>query len=150
MYHTILVAFDGTKAGDTALRQAADLAQLCKAELHVLGIVVTAGGLLLDPAVVSNNLLETERRYLLDALADVVRDLGKKGIDAKTCIRDGDAGREIIAYADEIKADLAVIGHSDKGLLSRWIEGSVGTRLLEAMPCNVLITTSGAHLTARH
>ena len=59
MYKKILVAYDGTKPGNAALHQGAELARLCKAELHVLAIVVTAGGLLLDPAVVSNELLET-------------------------------------------------------------------------------------------
>ena len=145
MYKKILVAYDGTKPGNAALHQGAELARLCKAELHVLAIVVTAGGLVLDPAVVSNELLETERTYLLEALAESVRDLAKKGIHPKTSIRDGEASREIMAYAHEIKADLAVIGHSHKGLLARWFEGSVGTQLLETMPCSVLIATDAAH-----
>ncbi len=150
MYKKILVAFDGTKPGNAALDQGADLARLCKGELHVLAIVVTAGGLLLDPAVVSNDLLETERAYLVEALADAVRDLDKKGIDAKTCILDGDAAREIMAYAHKIKADLVVIGHSEKGLLARWFEGSVGTQFLDELPCSLLVATGGSHPSPRH
>lgn len=143
MYRTILVAYDGTGPGNAALRQGVELARLCKAELHLLGIVVTAGGLLLDPAVVSNDLLAAERHYLVDAMADCVAVLGRQGLAAQTCIRDGEPAREIIAYAHEINADLAVFGHSDKGLLARWFEGSVGAALMADMPCSLLVATDG-------
>lgn len=139
MFQKILVAFDGTNPGNAALHQGAELARLCKAELHVLAIVVTAGGLLLDPAVVSNELLGTEWRFLEEALADAVRELAIQDSKAMTCIRDGEPAREIVAYAQEIKADLAVIGHNHKGLLARWFEGSVGSNLLATLPCSLLV-----------
>jgi nucleotide-binding universal stress UspA family protein len=150
MYHKILVAYDGTGPSDAALRQGAELARLCKAELHVLAIVVSAGGMLLDPAVVSIELLETERQYLQEALADSIRDLGRQGANVRACIRDGDAAAEIVAHAREIKADLVVVGHSDKGLLARWFEGSVGTQLLDTMPCSLLIAKDGSHPSLRN
>jgi len=147
MYHKILVAYDGTHPGDTALDQGADLARVCTAELHVLAIVVTAGGMVLDPAILSGELLDAERACLARALDTATSDLAKRGITATTCIRDGDAALEILAYAHTIKADLVVIGHGHKGLLARWFEGSVGTRLTEAMPCSVLIAAQpkGSH-----
>jgi nucleotide-binding universal stress UspA family protein len=147
MYKKIVVAFDGSDPGDAALLQGAELAQLCKAELHLLGVVESAGGMLPNPAI---EVLETERLYLQEALAGSVRDLGRQGIAALTCIRDGDAAREIIAYAHEIKADLAIIGHSDKGLLARWFEGSVGARLLDEMPCSLLVAKDGAQPSLQH
>ena len=39
----IFVADDGSSFSEVALRQAADHARFCKAELHVLGIVLTTG-----------------------------------------------------------------------------------------------------------
>jgi len=139
MYHKILVAYDGTHPGDAALDQGADLARICTAELHVLAIVVTAGGMVLDPAIQSGELLEAERALLRGALDTAASDLAKSGITVTTCIRDGDAAQEILAYAHAIKADLVVIGHGHKGLLARWFEGSVAARLTEVMPCSVLI-----------
>lgn len=139
MYHKIVVAYDGTGPGDVALHQAGDLARLCQAELHLLGIVVTSGGLLLDPAIVSIDLLAAERHVLQGALGDAVRDLARRGVTAQTSVCDGEPAHEIIAYVHAIKADLVVVGHRVKGLLARWFEGSVGTHLLEAMPCSLLV-----------
>jgi nucleotide-binding universal stress UspA family protein len=139
VYHTIVVAYDGTETGEAALRQGAELARLSRAELHLLGIVVSSGGLLLDPAVVSLDLLEAERQVLQAAMDDSARALGRRGLTAVTSIRDGEPAREIIAYVQEVAADLVIIGHSHKGLLARWFEGSVGTHLLDAMPCSLLV-----------
>ena len=150
MYQKILVAFDGTVPGKAALHQGAELARVCNAELYVLAIVVTAGGLLLDPAVVSVDLLEVERHVLRDALDDAIRDLHAKGIKAVVSIRDGEPAREIVIYAHEINADLVVAGHSEKGVLARWFEGSVDTELLARMPCSLLIATAGWPLTSQH
>ena len=144
MYQTIVVAYDGTDAGQTALRHAADLARLGHGELHVLGVVVTSGGLLLDPASVPFELVEAEREVLQTAMADAMRVMGGDTVRALTAIRDGDPAREIIDYARAVNADLVVIGHAHKGLIARWFEGSVGTQLLEAMPCSVLVAMAGA------
>jgi nucleotide-binding universal stress UspA family protein len=139
MYRKILVAYDGTGPSDAALRQGADIARRCGAQLHLLGIIVSEGGFLLDPAIVPNELLETERDYLLMALADSVRDLGHQGESAQTVVRDGDPAREIIAYVAETGCDLVVIGHNSPTVLARWFEGSVGARLLDRMPCSLLV-----------
>ena len=139
VYRNIVVVYDDAGTGDAALCRGAELARLCKARLHLLGIVVTEGGLMLDPAIVSLDLLETERFYLQEALGEAVGHLDRQGVTAMTCIRDGDAAREIIAFAAEVDADLVIIGHSAKGLLARWIEGSVGAHLLDDLPCSLLV-----------
>jgi nucleotide-binding universal stress UspA family protein len=43
MFGKILLAYDGSALAAPALRQSADVARLCKAELHLLGIVPTTG-----------------------------------------------------------------------------------------------------------
>ena len=141
MFRTILVAYDGTSASDVALHMAAELAQAGKARLHVLAILVTSGGLLLNPAAVSSELLDVERKFLVDAMESAVRKLGPHSAAIDTCIRDGEPVREVVAYAHEIKADLVVVGHSDKGVIGRWFEGSVGSQLLDALPCSLLVAT---------
>jgi nucleotide-binding universal stress UspA family protein len=143
MYRKIVVAYDGTGPGEAALYQGADLARQCQAELHLVGVIVSSGGLLLDPAIVPMDLIDAERQVLQAAMIDCVRDLGHRGVTALTAIRDGEPAREIIAYIQDIAADLVVVGHSHKGILARWFEGSVGTRLLDAMPCSVLVAIAG-------
>lgn len=143
VYHTILVAYDGTDASGVALWQGAELAQACKAQLHVLTVAVTSAGLLFEPAVLPGNVLMAERKVLLDAMTAAVGDLGEMGHSALTCVRDGEAAAEIIAYAHEIEADLVVLGAFEKGLFASWFEGATGKHLLGHLPCSALIAIDG-------
>jgi len=139
VYQTILVGYDGGDASGVALRQGAALAEACKAQLHVLAIVVTSGGQLLDPGTLSANLVKTKRQILSEAMTAAICDLGEIGRSALICIRDGVAAAEIVAYTHEIRADLVVLGHSEKSLFASWFEGSTGKHLLSHVPCSTLI-----------
>ncbi|WP_420382192.1 universal stress protein [Novosphingobium sp.] len=143
-YQTILVAFDGSAASGVALRQGAELAHACKAQLHVLAVVVTSAELMLEPAAMPGDVLMTERRYLAGAMANAVGALGEMGSTALTCVCDGEASAEIIAYAHEIKADLVVVGHTEKGLFASLFSGKAGKHLLDHLPCSTLIAVDGA------
>lgn len=139
MYSKIVIAYDGTDAGKVALRHGLLLAEAGRTGVTILGIVVTSGGLLLDPAVVSRDLIDAEQGLLREALAAAVHDAARLGVKAATVLRDGDAAHEIAAFAHETGADLVVVGHGHKALMARWFERSVETQLLAAMPCSVLV-----------
>jgi Universal stress protein family len=51
----------------------------------------------------------------------------------------GEAGREIAKVAEDIGANLVVVGHRPDGPLARWWFGSVGTYLVKNLHCSVLI-----------
>lgn len=53
-------------------------------------------------------------------------------------IREGDPWREIVAAADEMAADLAVLGTHGRGGLDRLFLGSVAEKLVRRLPCPVL------------
>jgi nucleotide-binding universal stress UspA family protein len=139
MYQKILVAYDGSSFSDVALRQAAELARLCKAELHMLGIVVTTGYMALAEGTAGIDIWGMERKQIEEALDAAARDLAGQGVNAVTSVREGDPASEIIAAAHAARADLVVLGHTDKGMFARWLEGSVGTGLLRDLPCSLLI-----------
>jgi nucleotide-binding universal stress UspA family protein len=144
MFRKIVVAYEGSGASEAALRRGGDLAKACHAELHLLGIVVTSGGLLLGPAFVPDELIETERRILLEALEDAAHIMRLDNITTKTCIRDGEPATEIAVYIKATGADLAVIGHNHKGMLARCFGGSVGAHLLDDLPCSLLVASDGS------
>lgn len=145
LFKTILVACDGTGPGNAALHQGVELARLCHAAVHVLGIVETLGGMLMEPAAMSLELVDSGRVALHGALSDALSVHGAIGANAVVAVRDGDARREIIIYAQEIGADLIVMGHGEQGFLARLFEGSVSTGLLVEMPCSLLFTAPGPH-----
>ena len=145
MFKKILLAYDGSDHTAAALRQSADLARLCNAELHLLGIVVTTGSAVVAEAYGSaygaNDFFGQERKAIEGALSRATDELGVH-ISVHARIREGNPADEIAAYAHEIGADLAVIGHSGKGFLARWFEGSTGAKLIRDLPCNLLVATT--------
>ena len=143
-YQKILLAYDGSSFSASALRQGADLARLCQAELHLLGIVETTGSSLIVEAEGQIDVWGPERQDIERALESAAHDLGRKGVKTTTSIRQGDPAIDIVTYALEIKADLVVLGHSEEGIIVRWFDGSVGTELLNNLPCSLLIATGTA------
>ena len=140
MFRKILLAYDGSTFGAPALQQTADLAHACNAELHLLGVVLTTGYMALAEGINGAvDLWGMEHKSLESAMDAAVRDLGQRGVTIISSIQEGDPGAVIASYAHEIKADLVVIGHSGKGIIARWLEGSVGSKLLSDLPCSLLI-----------
>ena len=144
MYKKILVAYDGSGFSEVALHQAADLARLCKAELNLLGIMAITSISAVAQGTGSIDIWGMERKQIEDALETAARDLASQSLNVMTSIREGNPAIEIISYAHEMKADLVVIGHTDKGVLERLFEGSVGAKLLRDLPCSLLIATGKA------
>lgn len=142
MFKKILLAYDGSAHTSAALRQAAELARLCNAELHLLGVVATRASIAYAEAYAPADLFGMERQAIDEALQAANNELGEH-ISVHVRVREGDPADEIAAYAHEIGADLAIIGHSGKGLLARMFEGSIGAKLIRDLPCNLLVATAG-------
>jgi nucleotide-binding universal stress UspA family protein len=51
----------------------------------------------------------------------------------------GDPGQKIADVAEEIGAQLVVVGHRPQGPLARWWFGSVGSYLVKRLRCSVLV-----------
>jgi len=141
MYRKILLAYDGFAFSASALRQGAELARLAGAELHLLGIVVTTGVMALAEGSGGIDVWGRERQFVERALEEAAQDLASQGIKVFTCIREGEPSGEIAAHAHQIGANLVIIGHSDKGFLTRLFEGSIGAQLLSHLPCSLLVAT---------
>ena len=72
-------------------------------------------------------------------LAEGVERLKAMGFSPTARLGIGGAGREIAGVAEEIGANLVVIGHRPDGPLARWLFGSVGTYLVKNLHCSVLV-----------
>lgn len=141
MFQKILLAYNGSVHSAAALQQAADLARLSSAELHILGIVVTSGAIAFAQAEGTIDIVEVERSRIKQAIETAATELSGQGINVAYSIRKGDPAEEIVNHAYKIKADLAVLGHTDKGVIARWFQGSIGAQLLSHLPCSLLIVT---------
>lgn len=139
MYGKILLAYNGTTYAANALRDGAELARQCGAELHLLGIVPTTGVYAIAQSHAAGDMLGLEQAHLRRALEEAAQQIAGKCVKLVSVIREGDPAGEIVAYAREIDADLVVIGHRDRSALARWFGGSTSQRLLNDLKCSLLI-----------
>jgi nucleotide-binding universal stress UspA family protein len=138
MYKKVLLAYDGSIEGRRALREGAKLAQFCGAEVFLLAVVETASSLApLEGGV----MISMDDQYVTyeAILAEGVERLRSMGFTPTARLGMGAPGPEIVGVAEEIDANLVVVGHRPKGPLARWLFGNVGTYLVKHLRCSVLV-----------
>lgn len=139
MYRKILLAYDGTREGRAVLREGAELAQSCGADVHLLAVVRPTTGVLFAEAAEPSGLVDSEAHYVEQVLAEGLDRLRKRGLEAEATLHHGDPAREILALAEAIGADLIVLGHHRRSVLSRWWRNTVDAEILADAPCSLLI-----------
>ena len=127
MYHHVLCAYDGSPAAEAALDEAIDLASSMRARLAIVTVVekptanVAVAGV--DPDRLGETLQhDADRR--LRAVGDKVPD----DVPLTTLLRTGHAGKELIQAADELRADVIVLGTRRRGRTAN-LFGSVAAEL---------------------
>lgn len=141
MYKRILLAYDGSQAGQRALLDCQELVQWSQAELFLaavlpinVGLVSTEGG------VYDSSMMAREREGMQAVLDDGLQRLRSAGYQAQGVLLTGDTVDEITAYAQTIQSDLIVVGHRHlDGWAARWWRGSVSKALIAHAPCSVLV-----------
>ena len=138
MYRTILLAYDGTLEGRLALREGAQLAQICGARVVLLAVVehgpeVFAG--VGDAVYVTPDRTDEVQKTLDEGAARLVR----MGFNPEVRLERGPAAESIKSVAQEVSADLVVVGHHKQGAMARWLMGSVTTSLSDSLDCSLLV-----------
>lgn len=75
-----------------------------------------------------------------EAVDRVAAELAEMGTQVDTMVRGGTPADQIVRVADELEADLIVIGGRGKGAMQAIVLGSVAYRVLHHAPCPVLVT----------
>ena len=133
MYDRILLSTDGTVASTEAERHAIELAAEHDADLHVLYVVdenvynAYSGDEYVDEAEGPEHGLEEHGE---EAIADVRDRAREAGVDVVEAIRHGQPSSVIDEYADEVDADLLVLGTKRRPDEYRTLLGSVTDRVL--------------------
>jgi hypothetical protein len=87
---------------------------------------------------------EREARELLDEQVKKVEDAG--GIVARVHLRKEQPAEEIVALAEELGADLIVVGRRHRGRIRRALAGSVSNWVVRHARCPVLVVGAGGRL----
>lgn len=144
MYDHLLVPLDGSTFAEAALPHAVTLAQQTHGEITLLRVVL--------PPRVGDDALSPESADFLIRLRDdlyneaisylqgLQQSLERAELDVHYRVAEAeDVAAEIIAAAREIGADTVVMCTHGRGGLSRWLFGSVATRVLQSSSLPVLV-----------
>jgi len=143
MYRRIVLAYDGSESGQSALLNCREIAQWSHAELFLVAVMPLAntylpveGGFYEDA-----NREAADRKRFEDILAEGLRRLSDSGFaTAHGEVVVGDPVYAITEYAQHINADLIVVGHRHHdSWAARWWRGSTARALIEHAPCSVLV-----------
>jgi nucleotide-binding universal stress UspA family protein len=129
---TIVVGYDGSEPADRALERATEFIDKGGTVVLISAIHLLAGkgGMGYDPI---------EKENFDRQLHDVKARLAEAGIAATTVEGTGDPARVITAQAEDVDADLIVVGNSHKNLLERLLFGSVSDGVSHRTSRNVLV-----------
>lgn len=134
----ILVAHDGSKSSDKALKKAVELAVNFNASLTVLSVI---------PELYLTELSDMDRSKIFEALSretaeameKIRKSLTGKSIEVKTLIRQGDPAEKILETAQKMKADLVITGSHGKHGTKKFLLGSVSSKVVDYSKCPVMV-----------
>jgi len=142
VFTNILIALDGSEAGQRALSKAIDEAEVWKAQLQAIYVVETGlfSSLPLDNTVeIMYRVLEKEGKAVLER---AMKSAAEKGVTIITHMKQGHAGSEIVALAEEVKSDLIMVGSHGKGNADRLLIGSVSTFVVTHSKVTTMVVRS--------
>lgn len=148
MYARVLIASDGSELADRALEHGLQLAKLAGSELTIVtvtepvtivggGYASIAGGVI-DPLP---ELIEAQEKAARELLERAAKRAAEHGVTAKTILVDNSFAAEgIVATANEIGAELIIMGSHGRRGLNRLLLGSQTNNVLAHTKIPVLVT----------
>ena len=140
MFNKILLAYNGSREGKSALLACAEIASFAKSETHLLAVAGMPSSMFLTEGFLPEELLEEEKKRAQEILNEWTEQLKQKGFTVTGHLAVGEPVEEICRLAAELRCDVIVVGHQQRAsFASRWWRGSVGKTLLDYAPCSVLV-----------
>ncbi len=142
VFTNILVAIDGSDAGQRAFFRAVEEAKVWNARLHVVYVVETGlfSSLPADNTVeIMFRVLEKEGNAALEQAKKYATD---KGVTVITHMKQGHPRSEIVSLADKEKVDLIVVGSHGKSQADRLLIGSVSTHIVTHSKVTTMVVRS--------
>lgn len=141
----ILMPIDGSDSSKHAMVRSLERGLLTGSEVHVFTVIpdkITARGYRVNPEVIEH-VDESYEKHAKEILAEAERIFEKYHMHITTKYKKGDAAKEILDYADAIKADLIIIGNRGLGAFSKTLLGSVSSKVLSQSKSSVLVVKEG-------
>lgn len=140
MYKCIVLAYDGSEAGQRALLESKELAQWSQAVLWLVAVMPSPANLAgYDGSIYIPEIAERDKQRFQTILDDGLRRMTASGYQAQGELLMGESVHQITEFARKVQASLIVVGHKHlHSWAARWWRGSVSGALIEHAPCSVL------------
>ena len=142
-YQNILVAVDDSPISYAAVEHAEQLAKIMNSQVTVLSVLAVDPMIGVDFYKIAPSITEyvmAAEKNAQGRLDDIQQTLTQHGVQATTKIaRESSTATAILKVAEEIQADLIIMGsHGHKGL-KKWVLGSVAQEVLSSSHYPVLV-----------
>lgn len=133
MFKTILFPVDRSRETEEAIATVTNVVQTYNSRLVLLSVVEAQG----------EDKQETRQMTSQDSVTELLQKVksvfSEDNIDAETLEREGRPAFMICDVADEIDADLIIMGCRGVGLIEEEASESVSNRVINLSPCPVLV-----------
>lgn len=140
---SIVIGTDGSPSAEAALRRGAEVARGSGARVHL----VTAYPDIPSYKETIRSSAKAEpielREVAEGVLARAARELEAEGLEVDTHAREGDPAHVIIEAAEELGAELIVVGSRGLTGLERFLMGSVSSKLAQHAPTSLMVVRDG-------
>ncbi len=142
-YKAIVVGTDGSERATVAVNEAFALAKMAGATLHAVHAVHPAIAAGFHDAVGTQVEIDRLRQEAEAIRAGVVADGERLGVPVEVHNPgSNDAADALIQVAEEVNADLVVVGNRGMNGVARFVLGSVPNKVAHHCPCSVLIVNT--------
>ena len=147
-FERFLVTDDGSEYSAGAVRVSLQMAKKCGARVRVISIV--AGGNA-ELYAMGEQLLARELDTARAHLNEVQQEAATLGVACETeVVQAGEIYKEIVSQADNMNADLIIMGRRGRRGLARLMLGDVTAQVIGHARCSVLVVPRAAELPGRH
>ncbi|MFQ5497137.1 MAG: universal stress protein [Nitrosopumilus sp.] len=135
-FKKILVPLDGSRYSEKALERACEFVGAFNSKLILIYVVEKSIPVNLLDRKEYLNILKKFGNKTLQKANDKI---SKKGINAKNILKEGNIAAEIDKVVKNEKCDLIIVGSKGLGAVTRFLLGSVSTKLAQSSSCSVMI-----------
>jgi nucleotide-binding universal stress UspA family protein len=143
VFQSIVVGTDGSETAQVAVDAAAELAQLSGARLELVSAYepVPSQRLRAEARQVPADVqwMVNPREDVDATLSEAAERVADAGVESRSWAREGDPADAILDVAEELGADLIVVGNKGMTGAKRFLLGSVPNKISHHAPCSVLI-----------
>ena len=143
----LMVATDGSKYSESAIREAISLAKICSSNLIAVSVVKTN----LEFDSVLPQFVEKAEQDAIKHLESVKAQAAKEGVSCITIVsRSEEPYEDIVRHASKNNVDMIIMGTHGKTEMKRLMMGSVTALVIGHAPCKILVLPLNAKVECKN